>query len=63
MGMVPSAWCLLFMHAQVLMVPCTLLHGTKIITNIILPTERPHCRSMLFVRHIQKDLKPEIILL
>ena len=39
------------------------LHTTQlhwIMTNFSLPAESPHCRAMLFVRHIQKDLKSAI---
>ena len=44
---------------QVPVVTCILLRYTKITTNFCLPAERPHCRAMFLVRHIQKDLKSE----
>ena len=48
---------------EVSIVTCILLRYTKITTNFSLPADRPHCRSMLLVRNIWKDLKSEIILL
>ena len=48
------------MH-QVPLVTCILLHYTKINGNFYLPAERPHCRVILPVRHLQAVLKSETV--
>ena len=46
---------------QVPLVTCILLRYTKINGNFCLPAERPHCRTILPVRHLRPVLKSETI--
>ena len=45
--------CCLCMRHQVPMITCILHCYTKIMTNFILPAERPYCRAMLFVQRLE----------
>ena len=57
----PDTHCL-HMH-QVSLVTCIPLRYSKIHKNFYLSAERPHCRILLPVRHLQVVLKSQTILL